>query len=359
MTRSRLLRGVVAAALVATAATATPAAAKTRSATGLHDARYCEILELRGLPPTATATVWNTIGQNRCPAPWWDAFQAGPLAQELGATAVVLNGPRHFLMDSAAAITGGVRDFHGQRLRKVATIPLKHPSDIVRVAYTERTIDRTNTWSWKGGRRVFELVAPNGVTYVMQSYSQIVDKGLTLAALPALGSRLKLPTGWRYRSRVVRRPLVLRAAGSATILQDELQNTYQRVGNLPAGTTTHTVHVTGAAKTVGSPQPGTLEDRGTATGTPFGAASATLVVSLAGGHAMGTFLLAGARGSVRGTLNLTYVISGNEITFDGSADITGGTGAYRHIRGQGLKAHDHNTLDGQSGTFSLDGEVAY
>jgi hypothetical protein len=359
MTRSRPLRGVVTTALIAMAATAVPAAAKVRSASGLHDARYCEILELRGLPPTATATVWNTIGQNRCPAPWWDAFQAGPLAAELGATAVVLNGPRHFLMDSASAITGGLRDFHGQRLRKVATIPLKTASDIVRVSYTERTIDRTNTWSWKGGRRIFELVAPNGVTYVMQSYSQIADRGLTMAALPGLGSRLQLPTGWRYRSRVLRKPLVLRAAGSATILQDDLQNTYQRVGSLAAGTATHAVHVTGAAKTVGSPQPGTLEDRGTMTGTPFGPGSATLDVKLAGGRATGTFLFAGARGSVRGTLNLTYVITGNEITFDGSADITGGTGAYKRLSGQGLKAHDHNTLDGQSGTFSLDGEVAY
>ncbi|MDX6665317.1 MAG: hypothetical protein QOG68_1523, partial [Solirubrobacteraceae bacterium] len=37
------------------------ASAKTGVAHGLHDARYCEILELKGSLPDMTATVWNTI----------------------------------------------------------------------------------------------------------------------------------------------------------------------------------------------------------------------------------------------------------------------------------------------------------
>ena len=38
--------------------------------------------------------------------------------------------------------------------------------------------------------------------YVMQAYAQIVDKTLDYAALPTLGGKLKLPSGWRYSSMV-------------------------------------------------------------------------------------------------------------------------------------------------------------
>src|SRR3954451_9282804 len=187
------------------------AAAALASGSHLHDARYCEILVLRGAPPKATVTVWNTIGLNRCPAKWWRGFDAGALARELGATFVVLNGPRHFLMDSATASTGRVRSLHGMRMRKLATIPIHTAAELAQTPYTDRTIKRTNTWRWNRGRTVFELVAPGGDVYVMQSYAQIKDPSLRLASLGSLGSRLKLPLGWRYRKRTLRHDLVLTA----------------------------------------------------------------------------------------------------------------------------------------------------
>src|SRR3954462_2662777 len=187
------------------------AAALLASGSHLHDARYCEILVLRGTPPAATVTVWNTIGLNNCPPKRWRGFAASSLARQLGAPFVVLNGPRHFLMDSATAATGRVRSFHGMRMRKVATIAIRSAAELAQGPYTDRTITHTNTWRWRKGRTVFELVAPGGDTYVMQSYSQIKDPGLTLAKLPALGRRLKPPEGWRYRTRRLHRDLVLTA----------------------------------------------------------------------------------------------------------------------------------------------------
>ena len=154
---------------------------------------------------------------------------AGPLAQQLGATLVVLNGPRHFLMDSASAVAGPVRAFDGLRAREVAKIPIHSVADLVQTPYQNRNIARTNRWTWNRGRTVFELVAPRGHTYVMQSYSQIVDPKLTLAQLPSLGRRLHLPKGWRYQTRRLRCRLVLRAKGKATVTQDELQDTYQLI----------------------------------------------------------------------------------------------------------------------------------
>ena len=54
-------------------------------------------------------------------------------------------------------------------------------ADVAQTPYADRVIERTNRWIWNRGRTVFELVAPGGRRYVMQSYSQIVDPGLTLA----------------------------------------------------------------------------------------------------------------------------------------------------------------------------------
>jgi hypothetical protein len=337
-------------------------AAGAGTLSGLHDARYCEIIELHGLPPNASATVWNTIGLNDCPASWWNAFQAGPLANELGARAVVLNGPRHFLMDSVTATPGRVRRFHGQRLRRVATLPIRTAADLQRTPYTDRIVARANVWRWRRGRAVYELVAPGGDVYMMQAYSQISDPHLRIGQLRGLGKRLSLPPGWRYRVRRLARPFALAASGGrATILQDELQNTYQlaKVARPPGPRRRHAVSVRARTKNVPATTPGTLEDHGTVTATPFGDGTVTLVGTLTGGRFEGTFRLLFPRGSIYGTATLPFTISGGTITFDGTARFTSGTGIYRGITSGALHARDTNTLDGQNGRVSLDGSVRY
>jgi hypothetical protein len=352
---------VLLAAGVAALFSAAPASAATLA--GLHDARYCEIIALRGAPPKATAVVWNTIGLNKCPAPWWNAFDAGDLAQELGASVVVLNGPRHFLMDSVTATPGRVRTFHGEKLRRVAAIPIQTAAELAQVPYTDRVVDRHNTWRWQRGRRLYELVAPGGDVYVMQAYAQIKDRSLTIGKLRSLGRRLDLPPGWRYRSRVLKRPLAVAAPnGHATIVQDELQNTYQLVGAARGSgpRRRHRVSVDGKTKMIKTPTtPGTIEDHGTVSGTPFGKGSVVIVVTLKDGKATGTFRMLFGKGSITGTIDMPFTISGGEIDFRGTARITAGTGAYRGISSGALRAHDHNTLDGQNGVVTLTGFARY
>ncbi len=338
------------------------APAAQRTASGLHDARYCEILELKGSLPDAHVTVWNTIGLNDCPAARWNAFDAGSLAKELGDGFVVLNGPRHWLIDSATGRSGGVRSFHGLRMRRVASIPIRSAADLVQTPYTDRTIRRTNTWRWKRGRRVFELVAPGGDTYVMQSYAQIKDPTLTIGKLRALGKRLEPPPGWRFRSRRLKRALVLTAKGSTTIIQDELQDTYQLATTTHRGRRArHRVHMTGRTRSVppASPAPGAVEDHGTVTAAPFGSGRIVLVGALKDGRLTATFRLVFRHGSITGTVLLPYTISAGHIRFTGVGHFTGGTGAYRGISSGDLQIRDHNTLDGQSGTLSVKGFATY
>jgi hypothetical protein len=264
-------------------------------------------------------------------------------------------------MDEATGRSAEVRSFAGRRLRSVATIPIRSVADLAQVSYGERTVERRNSWQWNRGRRVYKLLAPDGTRYLMQAYSQIRDPELAIGDLRSLGDRLELPLGWRYRTHRLRRDLVLRARGEATIVQDELLNTYQRLprSQRTAPSRPHRIQITGSTRTVDSPKPGTLLDTGTVAGAPFGPGSITLEVSLAGTRASGPFRIDSPRGSAFGAVEMSFEISGSEISFEGTASFTGGTGKFRGIKGDDLRAYDHNTLDGQSGTFTLDGFATY
>jgi hypothetical protein len=122
-------------------------AAENTSGTGFYNKRYCEILELEGLPPDATITVWNTAGLNDCPQAAWKALDAAALAQELGDTALILNGPRYFLMDETTSETGGIASFQGLHMQRVATIAVHTPEQLAPTPYTEHSISRVNTWT--------------------------------------------------------------------------------------------------------------------------------------------------------------------------------------------------------------------
>ena len=122
----------------------------------------------------------------------------------------------------------------------------------------------------------------------------------------------------------------------------------------------HRVDLTGQTKMVGGTIiPGPVKDEGTITGKPFGDAriKLTIQLDLATSTATGTFRIRDDRGTAVGTADMTFVLSvpTNNITFDGTADFTGGKGRYKGIKGESLKAHDTNTLDGQNGEISLKG----
>ena len=169
---------------------AAAAAAAGAARSGLHDARYCEIIELKGAPPArghglehdrAQPLPGGAVERLRR-RPRWRGSSATPL--------VVLNGPRHFLMDSVTAETGPrahlPRDADARRSRRSRSA---RAADLVQTPYTDRTINaRTTPGAGSAAARVFELVAPGGDVYVMQSYAQIVDPELTLGKLRRLGA---------------------------------------------------------------------------------------------------------------------------------------------------------------------------
>lgn len=189
--------------------------------------RYGEVLLIRMGASGPEATVYNTFPLNDCPAELWDVLDAEALAKDNGAAAALLNGPRYWLMSHIAKRAGEpqpTRSFGGIEMIEQATVQLSSTNP---VPYSVNKVDRRAVFTFDAGRPVFELVDAEGNRWVMQTYSQVADKTLTLEDLTGLGSRLKMPAGWRYETRTLTEPLVVDTTETvAQVLQDDLTNSY-------------------------------------------------------------------------------------------------------------------------------------
>ena len=92
-----MLRFVIAGSFLLSALAS--ATADEREVSGVRDRRYCEILVVRRAGLTLEADVYNTLGLNDCPPAQWAAIDAAKIKKERDALAVIMNGPRYFMMD--------------------------------------------------------------------------------------------------------------------------------------------------------------------------------------------------------------------------------------------------------------------
>jgi len=208
----------------------------------MRDLRYCEIAILFMGPDGISSDTWNTHGFNDCPAADWEALDFEAIRQEFGALVVRPNGPRRWLMD-AAELEGSEeaerRFFGNLEFRLVAHVQFNFTPPPPGIFIFEVAVQRDSEFLFYKDRPVYELLAPLGKRYVMQSYAQIADPTLNLADLDAIGPRISLPEGWEYRVRVLSEDLQVEDfQGFATAVRDALENTYQRAETLeylPAG----------------------------------------------------------------------------------------------------------------------------
>jgi hypothetical protein len=198
----------------------------------LRGARYGEIVLVKTGFFTLTGKVYNTLGLNDCPEKEWKALSPTSIKLSHHAVAVLLNGPRCFLMDQASILKPGkVQNFGALQARHLANVKIT-PAILLKgkaKPYTENPVTRTSVFRYMKGRNLYELVSPQGAVYAMQSFSMQVDPKQTLSTLPKLGSRLHLPQGWKFRVVKPDSDLTLEAKGKAIVLQDELENSYQRI----------------------------------------------------------------------------------------------------------------------------------
>jgi len=189
--------------------------------------RYGEVLLVRIGETGPEATVYNSFPLNDCPAELWDALDADAIAKQNGAVAALLNGPRYWLMTHVEKRAGEpqpTRSFGGIEMIEQATVQLSSNNP---QPYSVNKVDRRAVFIFGAGRPVFELVDPDGQRWVMQTWSQVVDKSLTLDDLAGLASRLNPPSGWRYETRTLTEPLTVDTTATvAHVMQDELTNSY-------------------------------------------------------------------------------------------------------------------------------------
>jgi hypothetical protein len=200
-----------------------------RIVSDMRNVRYGEVLLVFARDNTLVAEVFGTQMLNDCPQELWVTLDAEEIAKREGALFAKLNGPRHWCLDGLGTKTATVdpelKDFNGITMRRLATVDLS--AGAAAAPYAERYVNRGSTFFFDAGSKVWELVNPEGKAYVMQALCIGVDPTISLDTLDSLGSRLKLPAGWSYRSRVLDEELVVDTTDHvATVVQDEFENTY-------------------------------------------------------------------------------------------------------------------------------------
>ena len=223
--------------LAASTALAQAIPGKELHLTGTRNLPFCEIEVATGRPPDIRVNFNNTTGASDCPPDKFDAIDPQKLAGQLRADRVVLNPRRHWMMDQVSLSgIGETKDFDGVKATWMGSMAL----EAFRAAaggepYTPFETNRSpSQYLYEKGKPVFLLIPPDGKTvFVMQSYTNHVEKGLSMDKLPELGKLLKLPTGWTFKAKELDRDLTIAPPAptyTARSLVDNLLDVYAGCG---------------------------------------------------------------------------------------------------------------------------------
>ncbi len=209
----------------------------------LRDYRYEEIdlFAKDALKKVLYVSVYNTTGQNgaddsrdSAPKPLSDKLDPKRIAKKYQALAVSTSPPRYWTLDWLADRVGAVRNFDGLdaawmgNSQAAATRISAKPSSN---AYRTMPVARTSIEGFKKGTTVYLLDDPKGRTWVMVSYTNKDVPGLTIDKLDSLGDLIKLPQGWKFRTAVLNKNLILEPkGGSSAVTQDDKGNVYDLTG---------------------------------------------------------------------------------------------------------------------------------
>lgn len=194
----------------------------------VRGSRYCEIIYTK---LSLTLPVYSTFNLNNCPEAVWKTISTDEIKKETGASKVLLNGPRFFLMDKIVKshlINSQIVTLGGIQVREAGILHLSFKDLVMGFRpYIEHEVKRDTIWVYDAGKPVYELINPAGQVFVMQSYS-IQHEPQTEASLSNLGEKLKPPIGWTFRAGNLKvQGEVVAVKQQAVVIQDELRNTYQ------------------------------------------------------------------------------------------------------------------------------------
>lgn len=190
---------------------------------------YFEIFTAYRIFREIKAGIYNTTKRIPVPIEDWENLDTDKIKKELGAAAIIKNGPRFWMMDELHGYyRGESREFSGYTYDLVATLSRRSSDINKRENYTEQIIDRYTDFIFLKGRKIYELITDKEVVYTMQAASQEVIKEMKPEDLDSLSEKLKLPEGWTFRVRTLADDVIFKIRGEAHVIQDEFRNTYQR-----------------------------------------------------------------------------------------------------------------------------------
>ena len=207
--------------------------------------RFCEVFLIggNGITKNLRVAVYNTTGLNyrddpldSCPDALVNGLDLDAYKEQYKVLAVYLNQPRFWIYDHLQVPVGPVREFSGLKgyWMGLGHIPKGvDPKEKGWLTYRKSQIERKTAITFRQGKPVFILDDPDGKPWVMKAFRD--SYGQTYESLGALGERYEqLPAGWKFRVAELDRDLALsptKAGGTATIMQDEFENTYDYLGD--------------------------------------------------------------------------------------------------------------------------------
>jgi hypothetical protein len=185
-------------------------------------------------------SVYNTTGLNdpeekkdSAPPPALQALSPKVIAKQYQAAAALVGPPRYWTIDWLSDRVGSARPFGDLDARWMGYRPAASQSSgkPAPLAYRYFSVPRTAIEGLKKGSKVYLLDDPKGRTWVMRSYTDKVLKGLTADDLDSLADRLSLPAGWKFRTSVLAKDLILEPkSGAGGVTEDDKENIYDLTG---------------------------------------------------------------------------------------------------------------------------------
>jgi len=209
----------------------------------LRAVQYTEFFLIGGNPITGElhANVYNTQDLNGYTAANKDSSPTAAVAaidtdavkKQFDVHGVNINGPKLWMLDWIDASVGKDREFGTLHARWVADvnptgIDLSKPGAD---AYHATTVERKTQFGYLKGQTEFLIDDPEGNTWIMKGVSLGLHPVQSYADAANLGSKRKLPPGYKFRTAVLPEDLVLiPATGIAAIMPDDLNNVYDKTG---------------------------------------------------------------------------------------------------------------------------------
>jgi hypothetical protein len=201
--------------------------------TGTRGYRFAEVALMPGTTKeNAVAEFYNSTGVDDPTPERFAKLDPKQIAKDTGSMSVFLNPTRYWMHDEFWCYEAGDdRTFGDIKMTWMGVVGVEEMNaGVAKGKYNAGYIFRNSQYKYNKGSEVYLLDTPNGDVFIMQSYTDVVDKTLSKDNLKNLGSKLKLPPGFKFRAVVLDRDLIVNQKkhdNLAAVFQDDLNNTYQ------------------------------------------------------------------------------------------------------------------------------------